>query len=248
VYNTASKIFRQYRALKWFMISLLFSPEAGNGVVLSIAITCFVFILRFTTLDIAKSGVALMCSNVAGSFFSRWITTKMNPLNSYRIAMLLFGFTFVFGAVYLDRPERSAGAYGLSAMVGFFMGWAYPSQRVLLVTLSPKGQETEMMGLFFFMGQILGWLPPLIFTIANENGANMRWGFGIVAFFCFFAVLCTLPMGNYEHAVELVARESEAKLNSVLEAASHHENYVKGKQSPKPTTRNGEGTEDFMEC
>jgi hypothetical protein len=96
------------------------------------------------------------------------------------------------------------------------------------VTLSPKGQETEIMGCFFFIGQVLGWLPPLIFTIMNENGVNMRWGFGVISFFCAFAVLCTLPMGSYRHATELVARESEAKFQSVLEAASQHDNYSKG--------------------
>jgi hypothetical protein len=123
---------------------------------------------------------------------------------------------------------------------------------VLYVTLSPKGQETEMMGCFFFAGQVLGWLPPLIFTIMNENGVNMRWGFGMVSFFCAFAVLCTLPMGSYRHATELVARESEAKFLSVLKAASQHDNYStgfigvgnrEGSAAKTETVTDGNGTE-----
>lgn len=102
-----------------------------------------------------------------------------------------------------------------------------------------------MMGLFFFMGQILGWLPPLIFTIMNEKGVNMRWGLGVVSFFCVFAVLMTLPMGNYQEAVEFAKRDSEAKFNEVFEKASRHESYVSHKASPRSSKRNS--TKDSTE-
>ena len=251
VYNTASKIWTHYRALKWFMISLLWSPEAGNGVVMSIVVTYFVFVMRFTTLDIAKAALVVIVLNIVGSYFSRWICTKINPLNSYRAGMLLFTFSFVAGAIYMDRPERRAAVFAFAAALGFLMGWSYPSQRVLLVTLSPKGQETEMMGMFFFMGQILGWLPPLVFTVMNENSVDMCWGLGLLSCFCFLAVICTLPMGSYEEAVDLVARESEAKLNSILEAASRRENYEGNQRQQHNNPTKGEenekgGTEEIM--
>jgi MFS-type transporter involved in bile tolerance (Atg22 family) len=39
VQSTMTVVWQKYRHLRWFMISLLFSPEAGAGVVLSIAVT-----------------------------------------------------------------------------------------------------------------------------------------------------------------------------------------------------------------
>ena len=96
------------------------------------------------------------------------------------------------------------------------MGWIYPCQRVLFCTLIPKGQETEMMGLLSFTGDILGWLPPLIVTAMNQNGVELRFGMLVITGFCMLSVLCTLLMGNYQDAVNLVATDSEAKLNEII--------------------------------
>lgn len=218
--KTSRKIWKDYRALKWFMISLLFSPEAGAGVVLSIAVTFLVFVVKMNTLEIAQAALVLQVGNIVGSYFSAWICRHMTPLNSYRLALTLLGISMGVSAIVMDGPDRKNSVYGFASAWGFFMGWTYPSQRVLFVTLIPKGQETEMMGMFFFMGQILGWLPPLLFTIMNENGVDMRWGLGLITFFDLAAVALTLFMGSYEAAVALVAEESEAKLQEVLEAAS----------------------------
>jgi Vacuole effluxer Atg22 like len=105
------------------------------------------------------------------------------------------------------------------------------AQRVLFCTLIPKGQETEMMGLFTFTGQILGWLPPLIVTILNENGVELRYGLLVIVFFCMFAVVCTLPMGSYKDAAERVALDSEEKYQSVLAATKAISN------DPRPSAR-----------
>lgn len=116
---------------------------------------------------------------------------------------------------------------GLACWWGFSMGWMYPSQRVLICTLIPKGQETEMMGLFTFMGQIFGWLPPLIVTIMNENGVELRYGILVITGFCVFAFFCTLPMGSYKAAIAQVAVDSADKLLLVCEAAKTHGGHPK---------------------
>lgn len=224
VYRTSRKIWNEYRALKWFMISLLWSPEQGSGVVQSITITFLTVVLRFSTLDIAKGALLLMVGTVVGSGVSPHLCRWLNPLNSYRYGMVMLGIAIAVSAAYLDGPSKFSAVFGFAISWGFFMGWTYPTQRVLFVTLIPKGQETEMMGLFSFVGQILGWLPPLIFTIMNEKKVNMRWGFGLISVFCFFAIICTLPMGNYQNAVSQVALDSEEKFKEVLDAASKHEN------------------------
>jgi UMF1 family MFS transporter len=218
VFKTSKKIWKDYGALKWFMISLLWSPEAGAGVVQSIAVTFLTVVMRFSGLEIAKANLILIAANLPGSMFSKWCCAKINPLNSYRAGLLTLSISVAVSCAIFEGYEQREAVYGFSAAWGFAMGWTYPSQRVLLVSLIPKGQETEMMGLFTFMGQILGWLPPLIFTIMNENGVDQRWGLGLIPMFCMLAFLCTLPMGSYKDAVERVTKDSEAKLDEVLEA------------------------------
>lgn len=228
VYQTTRKIGRDYRALRWFLFSLLWSPEAGAGVVLSIAVTFLVSVMQFSTFDIAKVSLILMTGNIAGSYFSSFINNRCNwfhPLHSYRLALTLLGLSVAVSASYLDGPAKRPAVYGFASSWGFFMGWTYPAQRVLFVTLIPKGQEMELMGCFFFAGQILGWLPPLIFTILNQRGVSMQLSFGLVAGFCWVAVLSTLPMGSYQVATDLVARDSQEKLRYVSEAARDQQNY-----------------------
>ena len=41
----------------------------------------------------------------------------------------------------------------------------------------PKGQEAELAGFYLYCTQILGWLPPLVFTLFNENpNIDISWG------------------------------------------------------------------------
>jgi Vacuole effluxer Atg22 like len=65
VANTSKKIWSDYRALRWFMFSLLWSPEAGAGVVQSIAVTFLVVTIKFTTVDIAIVSLIVMVRYVA---------------------------------------------------------------------------------------------------------------------------------------------------------------------------------------
>lgn len=215
--KTGRKIWKDYRALKWFMISLLLSPEAGAGVILSIAVTFLTVFMRFSGQDIAKANLVLMTGNVFGSLFAKKICQLINPLNSYRCGLMFLSLSIGLACVVFEGPERRDSVLGFAGAWGFAMGWTYPSQRVLFCTLIPKGQETEMMGLFTFVGSILGWVPSLIFTIMNENGVGLRWGLSLVSYFTMGAATLTLFMGDYAEAVRLVQDDSKEKLQAVIE-------------------------------
>lgn len=146
--RTAKIVWTKYRALRWFMFSLLWSPEAGAGVVLSIAVTFLTVQLRFTGQDLAKTLLILMVGNLVGSIFSKYMVRLLNPLNSYRLAMMSLGITIAAASGVLASPEEREAVFGFAFAWGVTMGWVYPSQRVLFCTLTPKGQETEFMGLF----------------------------------------------------------------------------------------------------
>ena len=63
----------------------------------------------------------------------------------------------------------------------------------------------ELMGLFMFVTQILSFLPPLVFTILNEKGIDMKYGlFSLNLFFmvAFVPLLYLLWGNNYSNAIK----------------------------------------------
>ena len=146
--KTTRKVWAKYRALRWFMFSLLWSLEAGAGVMVSVAVTYGTVVLRFDGLDIARGSLLIIAGLLVGAFFSKFTVRWWNALNSYRVAMLYFALVLFFTTVFAKGPEDRGIAFGMSYLLGFAVGWTYPSQRVLFCTLTPKGQETEFMGLF----------------------------------------------------------------------------------------------------
>ena len=233
--QTASKITSKYHTLRVFMFSMLWSPEAGAGVVLSITVTFLTVEMQFTGVDIAKASLILMASTAIGSLVSKVANRIVNPLNSYRLGLTWLGISFGVSMFVFTGPERKASVYGFSALWGIGLGWTYPTQRVLQCSLIPKGQETEMMGLFTFVGQVLGWVPTLIVTLMNENDIDRKWSIMVLCVFCLFAVFCTFFMGDYAEACALVERDSEGKRKEVVEAASQVSKPTDS-EYPRPAT------------
>lgn len=207
--RTCRRIWTRYSALRWFMISLLWSPEAGAGTVFSIALTFLTVYLEMSAQQIAYISLAILASQLPGSLLAKLVCLRFNPLYSYRAGLIFLVVVLAAASITLTGPERRNLAYIFAALWGMALGLMYPSQRVLLCTLIPKKQEAELMGLFVFCGHILGWLPPLIFTAMNQRGVDMRWGLSINAYFSAFAFICTLPMGKYEAAVAQVTDEEQ---------------------------------------
>jgi hypothetical protein len=123
VMKTTGTIWQNHRALKWFMLSLLFSPEAGAGVAMSILVTFLVTVMAFTGLDLAKTALIIMAANPFGSYFSTWMCKRVNPLNSYRIGLFCLGVSIGVSAAIVSRPEQRAAVYGFACAWGFLMGW-----------------------------------------------------------------------------------------------------------------------------
>ena len=213
--KTAVTIWTKYSALKWFMIALLWSPEAGAGVVLSIAVTFLTVQIQITGGEIGIITITLLIFTIPGSIFAKWFMMRYNPLQSFRASLVFFAVSIGATCIVLDNPNRKNWTYLFAALLGIAYGWVYPSQRVMQVTLIPKGQNNEMMGFFSFCSQILGWLPALLFSIMNENGVDMRWGMALIPFFICLSIVFTIFIGDYDEAVAMVAEETKSEENGV---------------------------------
>lgn len=231
VYRTSKEVFSELQALKWLMIALLWSPESGAGVISSIAVTFLQVAVKMTAFQISITLLILLASHLPGTIISRFVCNKYNPLVSYRMAMVAFAVASSLAAWLINTPLV---AYIFACLWGMCLGWIYPSQKVLFCTLIPKGQEFEFMGLFTFFGHILGWLPTILFTVMNERGVNIRWGFAVLPIFYILAFLCTCFMGDYNEAVELVGKGGFA-LDSAFASSTNMDTHVAGFEDSNTT-------------
>jgi len=209
LWRTSKKIFYRYSSLKWFMLALLFSPEAGAGVVLSVVVTFLAVTLQMTGIEVGITSLIMLLITVPGSLFSNWFMRKYNPLNSFRFGLVFLIMVIAATIGFLDRPSRKNWTFFIAIFWGIAYGWIFPSQRTLQVTLTPRGQETEIMGMFTFVTQVIGWLPALIFSIMNERGIDMRWGVSILCWMMAISVALLSGVGKYEDAVKQVKEEGE---------------------------------------
>ena len=231
---TTKMVFTHYSALKWFMIALLFSPEAGSGVVLSIAVTFLTFFVQMNVKEIAIVSIIMLFTNIPGALLSKVMCRIANPLNSWRMALMCFAINNACIALFVSgsTPADKIKMYCFAATAGTSFGWMFPSQKTLIVAIIPKGQEFEIMGLISFFGQIVGWMPVLVFTALNEAGVSMRWGLGSISFFLVMSFLISLGCGSYENAVKSVELSSEmylqnfARRNSNLKVETDDDNDV----------------------
>ena len=67
-----------------------------------------------------------------------------------------------------------------------------------------KGQEAELAGFFLYCTQILGWLPPLIFTYMNEQGIALKYGGMHLNIYLFIALVCYHCMLPWDQCLEAV--------------------------------------------
>lgn len=159
--------------------------------------------------QIAITNLILLIFTVPGSYWAIWFMRRFNPLNSFRWSLVFFICVLAFTLILVNGPDRLNWTYGAGVFWGIAYGWMNPSQRTLQVTLTPRGQEAEIMGLFTFVTQVIGWLPALIFSVLNENGVDMRWGVSVVCWEVAVAVVCLLFVGDYDDAVWQVQKEAE---------------------------------------
>jgi MFS-type transporter involved in bile tolerance (Atg22 family) len=96
-------------------------------------------------------------------------------------------------------------AYVLVVCWGIGNGWKWTADRLASATLCPPQQSGEFMGLYLFSTIVLTWLPPLVFTILNENGVTMQVGLATVNAWFVLSAGAYLLMGRYRAAVEAIA-------------------------------------------
>jgi hypothetical protein len=80
----------------------------------------------------------------------------------------------------------------------------------------PKGQEAELAGFYVYCTQILGWLPPLLFTICVQANIDQKYGVIVTSFGFMVSVLLLSCTGSWEEIVK------EAEQNQDIDFTEDH--------------------------
>jgi MFS transporter, UMF1 family len=207
LFHTCRTIANNYRALKWFYISVAMS-EAALQALATIVITYMADQLLFTA---QESGIAIGCmllGSVPGAFISSLATRLMDPIKSSILALILLTVTTALFAFFVHGPNQHVETYIMAFIWGTGTGWKWTCDRLVASLIIPEGQDTELMGLFLFSGQCLTWIPPLIYTAINEAGVSQRVGLASLDLFFLVAIVCFLFTGGYSKARTEVARNN----------------------------------------
>lgn len=74
----------------------------------------------------------------------------------------------------------------------------------------PKGQEAELAGFYLYCTQILGWLPPLVFTFFNENpNIDISWGGVQLNIWIFLSLVCYQFLPSWSKCLEITEEENK---------------------------------------
>jgi MFS transporter, UMF1 family len=220
-----------YRPLLWFNVAIAFS-DASLQSLPTILITYFTDQLGFTSADIGVSVLLLLLSIAPAGYASAFTTKRLHNnavVSSLFALLILVATTTVAAIILIPEPSSTTAAAGsgtangddtggessssssskfkayvLVVFWGIGNGWKWTADRLASATLCPPQQSGEFMGLYLFSTIVLTWLPPLVFTILNENGVTMQVGLATLNAWFLASAGAYLLMGRYRAAVEAI--------------------------------------------
>ena len=209
VYHTTIRIYRNFSSLKWFFVGIAFG-EAASQSLATIAITYLTDVMALNSTENGIAILLLFIGSVPGALISKKFALCLNALWSAKVSVGIMAAITGLAALFLTGPGQQVRVYCIAFGWGIGTGWKYTAERCIVCQIIPEGQDAELMGYYLFAGQILIWLPSLIFTIINEQGVNMRIGIASVGGFFLVALFAYFLMGTYAEAIRIANENGEA--------------------------------------
>jgi len=200
LYGTLKRITKSLPAVKWYLVACAFYGSLLGSTV-AIAITYLRFYLGFGLHKIAISTIVYLVASVFGASIVPILSSKIGLFRS--LQFVVFCIMVVWGFIgLLAGPEHGNYFFIYAFLWGFFAGMIIPTGRALFLRITPRGQETELMGIFLLFINGFVWVPPLIMTLINEAGMSFRYIMPILGSFDLFALIALFNMGDFDKARE----------------------------------------------
>lgn len=211
-YQTIQNLYRGSKALRYFFLALVFAEAATN----TFTTIAPVYLVENLGMDGTQVGIFFLVTllfSLPGSQLGAYMTRRTDPNTSWKWCMFTLAIVANGGAFLLDFIQIQWASYLWGACMGIFLGWFYPTENCFFSMICPAQQETELSGFFVYSSQILGWLPPLCFSLMVEHGLNQKWGVLVITCFHLVAIgICCMQ----EPWEKLVWKEDE-KVDSTKE-------------------------------
>lgn len=201
-YNTCILIWKHYKTgLRWFLISTVFGDASASAV----GTTAVVFLNGNLKLTAFQIGFFFECSLVGvvfGTKIGAMVTNYSNPKISLILSELGLALSVVIGVWAVQGVVVKELTYMWGFSIGIFLGWFYPAENIFFSLCVPKNQETELSGFYGQSSQVLGWFPPLVFTIMVQSNISLAWALTVVASIFLISVFFLCMCGPWEKIIE----------------------------------------------
>lgn len=201
IFQTTAMIRSELPALKWCMLAIMFN-ESATSALITVATTYMSHFLEMDATEIGVVFLVVLLLGIPGTKLGEKVALRFNPVFSAQICVVVFIFATTVAAFVLTGPDDKQFTVIFGVFWGVCLGWLHPMDSTIFITIIPKGQESELMGIYIFCGQVLSWLPPLLFTALNEAGVEMSIGLASLDVFFFLGLCCLWLMGSYDKALE----------------------------------------------
>ena len=199
--QTSSEIIQHWAPLRYFLLSVMLS-ESATGALSTISTTYMIHVLNMNSSQIGAVFLCVFVTGIPGSKLGGMIGLKINPLRSALLCLVVFIINTSLAAWIMSGEESQHIMYLFAAVWGLCLGWLHPTNAALYCTIIPRGQESELMGLYLFSGLVFSWVPPFLFTFLNEIGASMRIGLASLNLFFAGGFFFLKMIGDYQNAVD----------------------------------------------
>lgn len=216
IIQTASTISRHYPALWWYCVAIVLI-ESVLVSFLTTAITYMVDFLGMSTNGISIVFFEFLLAAIFGAKTLPYFSKKFGLLLTCKISVLAWVTLILLTAAIVRGPEQSHFMFVFACFWGYFAGSVMVNERLIYVSIMPRGQDSEMMGFYFFCGKGFVWVPPLVFTVINEWGVRTNYGMATLSVWFLLGFFALQKMGSYDLAVEHT-QKMERELNQTESA------------------------------
>jgi UMF1 family MFS transporter len=234
LWRTAKSINTNYRrSLRWFYLALMFA-EAGVNSFTVVAITFQTAHLEMNGAEIGIQFLVVLICTLPGAKIAELVTKKTDAKKSWIICLTTFAIITAVASFVLSGPEMKNVSYIFIVLWGVSLGWFYSTENLLFSMLLPKGQESEMSGIYVYCTQIIVWMPPLVFTIMFENGISMQWGLLSLVIFMGISVGLIACMAPWAIMLEEVSKPVSGVKDNYVSASEKSDDGVDPIEAAEP--------------
>ena len=164
--------------------------------------------MEFTSTEIGITITISLLGSIPGAMIATYVSRRLDPIRSSKINLVLMIVDIAVFVTFLTGPGQQLRTYLMFGFIGLSGGWKYTMDRLIISSIIPEGQDTELMGLFLFSGTCIVWLPLMIFTIMNESDISPRISVATLIVFIIISLIFLCMVGTYVNARAEVNRKS----------------------------------------